>query len=164
MSKEIEITVDALLASFGVTYGAIYRGVKANALGGKSDMDQWSVSFTKGDGREAHEEFDYYTGLGHREIVRGLKAMRFPGAEHKNGNWQVAKPVSPPAAGVLSCLLLSMEALDTSFRNWCDDFGYDNDSIKARDLYDECQKEGEKLERVFNRDQIEQLREALQDY
>lgn len=181
MSKEIETTVDALLASFGITYTALYMGVAKDALGGNTEMDRWSVAFTKGDGREAYEEFDYYTGMGHRAPAtaddkkraawgyQGLtendkKGLTSYGRRYLADVEKLRKPVSPAAAGVLYCLFMDIETSTTTFRNWCNEFGYDDDSIKARNTYDACQGNSDKLMRIFNHQQIAQLREALQDY
>jgi hypothetical protein len=172
--NEIETSVASMLEKFGVTMTAVYKGVKANALGGKTEMDSWSVAFSKSDGREVFEEFDYYTGTGHRSKVEDSAAGRFAaqhlkGASRNSLAWeslrkQYCKPVAPHAAAVLQCLLMDTEASSTSFHNWCDEFGYDDDSIKARETYDACQENSDKLHRIFAHAQIEELREALQDY
>lgn len=181
MSLEIETTVDALLASYGVAYSALYMGVKKNALDGKHEMDRWSIAFTKGDGREAFEEFAFYTGLGLRAPATAKDkqeaAWGYQGLTEKDkqgltpyGRRYLAdvekkrKPESPRSASVLHSLLLDAEASVTSFRNWCDEFGYDNDSISARNTYDACQENADKLKRIFNLEQLDQLAEALQDY
>jgi hypothetical protein len=67
MSQEAKDKIIAILEAAGVTYSAVYRGEKKNAFGTKGHAaDEWSCAFTKGDGRELHEEFEFFTGLGHR--------------------------------------------------------------------------------------------------
>ncbi|MNK14377.1 hypothetical protein D3C87_324950 [compost metagenome] len=171
MSLEIETTVSALLASYGVTYESHYSGVKKNALGGTTEMDEWIVGFSKDN---VSEEFDYFTGMGNRSKVTDTALGRMAAASlkgsHPNSlaweavNKQYRKPVSPSAAGVLYSLIHDSEAGDMTFHNWCDEFGYDDDSISARNTYDACQENADKLMKIFNKQQIEQLQEALQDY
>jgi hypothetical protein len=185
MSQEIDTTVDALLASYGVTYSAVYVGVEANALGGSSEMDHWKVNFTKnayqGLHKQAHQEFDFYTGLGNRAPsdavakqqatwgYQGLtandkKGLTSYGRRYLADVEKLRKPITPTAASVLHCLVLDAQAANSTFRNWCDDFGYDDDSISARNTYDACQKTADQLRRVFSHAQIAELEEALQDY
>lgn len=72
--------------------------------------------------------------------------------------------VAPTPASVLFCLLSDAEASDYSFDDWCDMLGHSDDSLSALNIYKECCKIGKSLLKVFSRDQIEQLREMLQDY
>lgn len=178
-SLKIETIVDALLASYGVSYSAAYFGLEPDSLGGKTEMDRWKVKFSRDGG--SVQEFDFYTGLGLREDAtakekkqaawgyQGLtendkKGLTSYGRRYLADVEKLRKPVSPTAAGVLYCLIHDAEAAHTTFRNWCDEFGYDDDSIKARATYDACQETSDKLQKVFNWGQIEQLSEAVQDY
>lgn len=64
--------------------------------------------------------------------------------------------VKPTAYDVLSCLT----KYDCgSFDNFCLEYGYSNDSIRALKAYLACSKEYEELRRIFNAEQIEELRE-----
>lgn len=178
MSLEIETTVDALIASYGVSMLTSYVGVKKDALGGKTEMDQWVIGFSN---NKTSESFDFFTGMGNRAPATPKQKQEasysFQGLTEKDrqgitmyGKQYLAKveslrkPVAPAAAAVLNCLLLDAEASSTSFRNWCDEFGYDDDSISARNTYDACQENADKLRKIFHGGQIEQLREALADY
>lgn len=173
-SNEIEANVFQLVALAGVTFSAIYRGEKRKALGGDTPMDEWSCAFTKGDGREAHEEFEFFTGLGHRTkmedtAIGRMAARSLKGSHPRSLAWEDArkahcKPKAPHVATVLHSLILDSDALGQSFATWCDEFGYDSDSRKALRTYEACQENAEKLLRVFSRAQVGALREALQDY
>lgn len=66
------------------------------------------------------------------EILKDLKG-KFP-AE-----------IQPERADVIDCLMLDSDALDYSFQDWCDNCGYDSDSISALETYNECCKIGRKL-------------------
>ena len=65
---------------------------------------------------------------------------------------------------MLSGLLLNAAAGGMSFSEWCGEFGYDNDSIKALNIYKKCEETARALEKVFSLAQMAGLRKALQDY
>jgi hypothetical protein len=140
MSKEIETTVAKLLQSYGVPFSAQYAGEVTKADWGSDGkgqrVDAWRVSI-------GGFETDYFTGLGHR----------------KGG-----ASIAPSAAGVLYSLLMDAEAHDMPFAEWCDNFGYSSDSIKALHTYQQCEETARALKKVFTSEQMAELREALQDY
>lgn len=160
MSDAIREQVATILQAAGVTYKVFACGT-GKPFDDRTVMDKWSVSFASG---KAQIETDFHTGTGHRQLVRGFKALSLPGAVNVKGQWQAFKVVAPHAADVLACCILDMSAESETFANWCDNFGYDSDSIKARETYDACQRIADKMRRVFTGQQIEQLREALQEY
>lgn len=45
---------------------------------------------------------------------------------------------NPRLEDILHCLFLDAQAHDVSFQDWCSDFGYNSDSIKAKKIYDAC--------------------------
>ncbi|MCY8549330.1 hypothetical protein MOD25_05370 [Bacillus haynesii] len=53
-------------------------------------------------------------------------------------------------------------ALD--FSDWCANYGYNDDSINAKKIYDTCGKIYEKLESMFNEKEYEQLSEMANEY
>lgn len=64
---------------------------------------------------------------------------------------------------VMSSLLMD-NVQDNTLADFCDNFGYDNDSIKAHKIYKACQANTKKLLNLFNQNEIEELNELLQDY
>ena len=60
---------------------------------------------------------------------------------------KLSKPVFPGVASVLHSLMLDAQALDQSFADWCDDLGYDDDSISAFDTYRACCENGKNCKR-----------------
>jgi hypothetical protein len=60
--------------------------------------------------------------------------------------------------------LLDSSAADSSFDDWCADYGYDTDSRKALESYLECQQTSIKLRKVFTNSQLETLQTMLEDY
>jgi hypothetical protein len=181
MSIEIENAVSEILKNAGIAYNAVNRGVKKNAFGGTHSMDQWCCEFTNARSPNKPEEFDFYTGFGHRapatkdQKIRASYEFQGLSENDKKGltSWgkrylarveEMRKPVAPCAANVLHSLLLDASAVGQSFESWCNDLGYDTDSRKAFDTYTACQKNADKLNRVIPHAIQLQLSTALQDY
>ncbi len=72
--------------------------------------------------------------------------------------------VKPTQASVLYCLISDMSAEGETFSSWCGDLGMDDDSIKAKNIYEECQRNADKIRAVFNPQLLEKLAELLEDY
>lgn len=65
-----------------------------------------------------------------------------------------ARKIEPPAFGdVLHSLSLDSEAVEMTFSDWCADFGYSDDSIKAKATFDACNEIGKRLRWIFDGDQ-----------
>ena len=64
---------------------------------------------------------------------------------------------------VLYCLLSDMDCGDMSFQDFCDDLGYNSDSIKDLGVYNACVTNGREFRKVMGKD-LETVRLALQDY
>jgi hypothetical protein len=73
-------------------------------------------------------------------------------------------PTPPNLLDVLHSLLLDASTVEYSFRDWCADYGYSNDSIKALSIFRACEEIAEKLKKFFTNEEIATLNEALQDY
>ena len=58
----------------------------------------------------------------------------------------------PKVDNVLDCLKSDYLASLDSFNDFCDDFGYSNDSIRSKKTYDACVKNGKKLQKFLNDD------------
>lgn len=67
---------------------------------------------------------------------------------------KIIKPIAPTLYGVLSC----MQKYDVgTFENFCDDFGYDNDTITAKETYKAVVKEYDKMCSLFSNEELEVL-------
>ena len=155
MEKEIQEKVDSLLGEFDVSFDVKLVGetVRENNW----HCDAWKVTFSKPATKRpitATFETDYFTGLGHRK----------GNVKNKDSILYMEKPQTPRAADVLYSLLLDMQARDECFDDWCSEFSYNSDSIKALSIYQQCCEIGKKMCRVFSRSQIEQLKNVLQDH
>lgn len=150
------------LADRGFTFSIIFTG--ATKKDGW-DCDGWIAVFQTSSNRT---ENYFYTGVGHRRLVRPMptdyKEWRRTALIIDDFIKQNLKPVCPTAASVLCSLLICSEAAETSFSDWCDNFGYDNDSITAFNMYRECEETAKKLRKIFSRHEVEALRKLLEDY
>lgn len=61
------------------------------------------------------------------------------------------------------CLLMDAQAYECSynFADFCNEMGYDDDSMKAYKIYLACKKQAERLHKLFNDTEIESLKEAF---
>lgn len=162
--------VASKLAEWGITAHAIYTGEAK-----KDDWahDAWVIVLA---GKTAHERFDYCTGTGHRKLdSRDVTAVRMERAR-LGGNTGAARanlkryeeslkhPVIPTSASVLYCLVLDAGAARETFADWCSNYGYDADGIKALKTYDACRDVAKQLSKVFSRDQLAEIQTLLEDY
>ena len=74
---------------------------------------------------------------------------------NKNSTWQTPRPIPPKPCEVLACYCRDYRDSDCAFDSWCDEFGYNQDSRKAFNIYEECRAAGPKLKAMgLNREQI----------
>ena len=125
------------------------------------NVDQWRVTLSS---KAGFHSFDYFTGLGLRETLRGVRAMNVPNKRFVNGHWEAAKPKKPKVADVLHSLIMDAGAADENFHDWCANYGYSDDSIKAMNTYKACLEVAVALRKHFSPDTLRQVRELLQDY
>jgi len=164
IEKTVDVQVSEYLASIGVEYNSYLVGPTKRD---DWECDAWQCSLNC---KDVKFTSPYYTGTGHRVDTPATARLR---ASLKNVNrnsiaWQdmlkQMKPVKPSAASVLYSLITDGEAIDQSFTDWCDNFGYDEDSRKVYKMYEECCKTGKELRKLFTVTQRETLSNLLQDY
>lgn len=98
--------------------------------------DEWRITLQN---KHGSWSTGYFTGLGHR-------------------NKKTNKVVKPSKASILESLFSDAEAADYNFTEWCDNYGYSDDSIHALNIYKECLKTGIALRKYFTAEQ----RKAIQ--
>lgn len=76
---------------------------------------------------------------------------------------RMGKPKKPTKKDVLHSIIMD-DVSNMNFNNFCNEFGYDNDSIKASKIYEECLKETEAYYNMFDSEEREVLRELLENY
>lgn len=169
--NEQDIAVAKFLEDNNIVYKSVY--LLDCSKDSEWQHDLFNVSLIKGS-KLINTEFK--TGLGHRVLKakRGtvtslaakyskeLKKANIEKGLHKVEGACFA--VSPSAASVLHSLLLDSDCGHELFEDFCDNFGYDQDSIKSLEIYKACQKIAKQLNSLFTQKQIEDLRELLEDY
>lgn len=119
------------------------------------------------------QEFKYHVGMGYakkREDKQGftlsmyeIKKIIDQGYTLKSsypenrynivGNckvFQVSVLVKPPTIeSIIHSLFIDSDVLEYSFDDWCNNYGYSNDSIKAKETYEECVKTAHKLKKAL---------------
>ena len=107
--------------------------------GGKgSTVDQWRIALTS---KAGYWSTDYFTGIGLRKKGR---------------------PVKPSIRMVMESLLWDASAADHNFADWCDEFGYSDDSIKALNTYKQCLEISTALRKHLGRDTLAQVKEIIE--
>ena len=125
--------------------------IKINLVG-KVDDREWphylyNVIIT---GKNGFWSIPYKCGLGH--VIK---------AKYRN---QKPKPKYPTNSDIMYSLLSDSDAAEYNFSDWCDCLGYDNDSLKAVNTYNTCCEYSVKLKKYFSREQLEEMKTALEDY
>lgn len=169
MSKEIDNAVDTFLSANQITYSVAYVGEMQKAWndGDKATpMDQWIIAFKRG--KESMQEM-YFTGIGLRTKAKpksfdGLHGLKATDKRVIDWHKKNDKPCKPSATSVLYSLTMDMQAMHESFNDWCDNYGYDSDSMKAFKTYQDCCEIGKKMVKIFTKADIDTLRDMLQDY
>ena len=162
-SKQIEKNVEAKLLELNIEYSVVYIGERKRE---NWDCDAWNVTFKKKDKSFSTE---YYTGLGRRTFKNKIAERNEPTSNKKSvhyAQWVEHNivPVKPNDAGVLHSLCMDSQAIDDSFDNWASGYGYDADSLKAFNIYQQCCKIAKEMLQVFSYKDISKFNELLQDY
>ena len=123
--------------------------------------DQWRVTISNKSGQWVT---DYFTGLGHRKVTRRGDCIGMKNAVFVRGMWEDYKPVKPKIIGVLHSLFMDAQAADQNFTDWCADFGYSDDSMKAFSIYKQCCETGLMLRKYFDPKTREAIQTIIEDY
>ena len=76
---------------------------------------------------------------------------------------EMNKPKKPTKEDILYSLIMD-DVSNMNFNDFCDEFGYNKDPIKALEIYKACLKETEAYYDMFDSEEREILEELLQDY
>jgi hypothetical protein len=130
-----------------------------------STVDQWRVTISS---KAGFHSFDYFTGLGLRTQIPALYLAHNPPRKGTLAYEQLEKahrkPKAPKVADVLHSLIMDSSAADENFHDWCENYGYSDDSIKAMNTYKSCLETAVALRKHFSPDTLRQVRELLQDH
>ena len=70
--------------------------------------------------------------------------------------------IEPSLEDVMTSLSLDSLSTNMSFDDFCSEFGYDNDSIKALKLYEQCKEDDVRLRKLFGEDYDEIMEEVAE--
>lgn len=171
MSDDNEkVTLPELCKQHGVTIETGFTGLHE-----KDGWHHFGWNVVLGyDGRHMRLDKPYCCGVGHSEkvsdrkgmlnakragrLLYGAEALGLRGAT--DDRWV---PVPPQAADVLHSLLLDASAMDATFEEWANEYGYSADSMKAKETYELCRTYGLRVRRLLG-DQLAKFEAAAQDY
>lgn len=106
-------------------------------------VDAWTVTIGRTWGTKPPQWVTtYYTGTGLR----------------KNG-----RPKKPTVADVLHSVFMDAEAAEYNFTEWCEAFGYSDDSITALNTYQACTRTAEHLRKHFTPEERQQIKTIIQE-
>lgn len=128
---------------YGITATSVRVDVNPNFLGEQNKFDHWKVTLkfsapARGEKRASTVRMSTYfsKGFGHK------------GAE-------------PKADEVLDCMV-GDGYLGQTFEEFCDDFGYSDDSIKAKKTWQACQRNLLRLNKFLGDDLNDKLRDEVE--
>lgn len=107
--------------------------------------DQWRIEFKN---KNSFWSTDYYTGLGCRSKPKS--------------KWDTAKPQKPKNIDILYSLFLDADAANENFDDWCDNYGYSNNSIKALNIYKSCLETATAIRKYFSPEQRECIKSIIE--
>lgn len=180
--QELEAAIDSLKLGMRSEF-VPWSKSRAFKPAAKSVTDlslNWRVTLTR-DGRDILTT-DYGAGVAHCpsypkggrvsvdddtairfECEKGLPA--FVGASGTLLTRATRKPILPDTPDVVYSLTLDASVLDApTFEEWADQFGFDQDSRKAKASYRACLEIALKLRAGIGEDGLALLQEASQDY
>lgn len=72
-------------------------------------------------------------------------------------------PVEPTATDALCGAIIDANSYPMTFEDWCCEFGYDDDSRKAYDIWQRCTDLATKAQTLFSYDEVEEMRNHLEE-
>jgi hypothetical protein len=117
----------------------------------KTNVDQWRIVIET---KAGYWSTDYFTGLGLRTPIPAMKNPPRKGTiAYQQLEKQYRKPKKPKIADVLYSLFTDAAAANDNFHDWCDNFGYSDDSIHALNTYKQCLEIATALRKHFTQEQ-----------
>lgn len=117
--------------------------------------------------------FDYYTGIGHRELTsiwstdkEDYKHLKYKNLTESGFRklLSITRATMPSLEDLFYNLVMDSSAANQPFSSWCGDLGYDTDSRKALRIYEECQENAVKMCAVSAPVTLDKLRGYFSDY
>lgn len=159
-----------LLDSFSIKYSLIpndsdwiaYK-FKVSIL--KNDKPVYSTVYHMGIG---HAEIINKVGMKQPELEKHIKEAAVSGTSRytysRDFKNLIVKAPTPELNDVFYALVMEADAINYTFSEWCSNYGYSDDSIKAKSAYDGCIKSAIFLIQQFTCSEQQQLRDYFYDY
>ncbi len=173
--------IDSKIEKLGLSYEATFVPQSQSRNKGKDHCLNWNISISKD--RNVTLTTDYAQGIAHIPNYNQLNSKKYDGfykESCESGKYATRynldfggrlygkdfkKLPAPLLRDVLYSLVRDSEVLDyDSFELWASDFGYDTDSIKANNIYQDCLQIALKLRAMFGDAAMSLLKEMFQDY
>jgi len=177
IERSAEETATEFADSQGLEYSATFVPLSQSRNSGNPNLTlNWRITISKG---QASITTDYQQGIAHLPGYKFVFGRRVSVDEHKEiaraceeGDYykhggiyadSKRRKIEPPKlVDVMFSLVMDSSAIDAGcFEEWASEFGYDTDSISARDTYDQCIAIALKLRQIID---LDEAREAFQDY
>lgn len=126
-------------------------------------QDKWNITVSY---KLKSYSTSYFAGIGNRELIRAVKkeGNRYYNrmldqfkTELEACRAQWLKLINPNIADVMHCLLIDARCSEGTFEDFCDELGYNSDSIKDLNTYLACQKTRNGMIRMLGRELFEEL-------
>jgi len=170
-----------ILEKAGLEYEANFLPIKQPKGEVKNPQLNWSIYFKTDKGSITT---NYSEGIGHVKHYRQRKnnSIDESGVQEafrktcetgklfvdKNGHVKhfimLGNQPKPGRENVIYCLLSDADCLDYTFQEWCDNMGYNTDSIKDKELYEKCIHQSVQFRRLWDCKEWENLKESFQDF
>ena len=170
------MTFEKLVNKWGITFEHTFVpfSVSRNSKADYKSLN-WKINLC---GRE----FDYQQGCAHApaykrkwegsgQLQTAIDAECEKGLKVKGFDWTGRMPlmsrdrIAPDYKSFLYCLYSDSDALNyTGFEDWCDNLGFDSDSIKAKKAYDDCVSTGLYFMGLFGRGFFDDCEKCFEDY
>jgi hypothetical protein len=155
----------AKLIELGITiHSSNLRPGVEPAVGGSNEWPHIAYDVKLKRGEAIVWSGPYKLGIGHVEgIAIGKTAQQ---KAEWAANTAFIQNVEPELADVFHSILLDGSAwFDRStFKDWCAEFGYSDDSIKAKATFDTCVEIGQELEHNLTQEELSALRELASNF
>ena len=139
------------LGRAGLRFSCTYAGERIRDAGKGErawQCDAWTVRIDSNVKGAEPYVFEFYTGLGLRRPRSKPPKWFNPRVDSDALGRYTPRPVAPTVDDVLNSLMLDRMAAYTSFSDWCAEYGYDDDSIKAFELYRQCCDVNDRLQKL----------------
>lgn len=156
-------TIAELCETYSIAGKAVFKGYETQETKPRESWEKpsffvrstYAFHITK---NEKTETFAYFCG---HSTAREFRIRESEGKSYENENMR--KKNAPKLPGVLWSLaqdasfFVNNTALDATYENFADEYGYDTDSRKGLEIFQACQESGNRLQKLLGREAFSEL-------